>query len=340
MSFSNQLLTSSELKIAVTGAGGFLGSELVRQLLAQQLPVRAIVLPDDDLRALSDLNTEIVRANITEPETLEAAFSGIEMVFHTVALIKLSGFETAMRLVNVEGTRNVINACRSQGVRRLVYTSSIHVLTSAEMVTEESPINPATAPSAYSQSKAEATLLVRAAAETGLETAILYPVGLSGPGDWRLSPLGQVMVRLISKKPTGLTDGGYYFIDVRDAARLHLAAALAAPSNQEYILSAGYITVRDIVADLEHGGFPTKAFFLPSNLAYLAATLAPLISRFSGRPSLLNRFALDELRSSVVISGRKAERTFPGRLIPLERSFLDAAHWYQSHLSRSTKWGA
>ena len=115
--------------IVVTGATGHVGNVLIRELLTQGYVVRALVLPDDDYHSIKDLNTEIVRGDITKPPELEAAFSGADLVFHLAGIVTIMpGMAEVLDRVNVGGIRNVITACRATGVRRLVYTSSIHAI--------------------------------------------------------------------------------------------------------------------------------------------------------------------------------------------------------------------
>ena len=115
--------------IIVTGATGHIGNVLVRELLAAGRVVRALVLPDDDKRPLAGLNVEIVYGDVTNLESLKSAFAGAELVFHLGGIVTIMpSMAGILERVNVGGMRNVIAACRASGVRRLVYTSSIHAI--------------------------------------------------------------------------------------------------------------------------------------------------------------------------------------------------------------------
>jgi len=115
--------------IAVTGATGHLGRVLVRELTSRGQAVRVLVVPNDDLRPLAGLPTEVVHGDVTRLESLEKAFSGIEIVYHLAGVVTIMpGMAKKLEQVNVQGIRNVAAACRADGVRRLVYTSSIHAI--------------------------------------------------------------------------------------------------------------------------------------------------------------------------------------------------------------------
>ncbi len=123
------MLISKNKCILVTGAAGHLGNVLVRELVARNVKVRAMVLPGEDLASLEGLDVEIFEGNILDKDRLFEACEGVDLVFHLASLVAITEDKIAlMQRVNVEGTRNVIEAVRQAGVRRLVYTSSIHAL--------------------------------------------------------------------------------------------------------------------------------------------------------------------------------------------------------------------
>ncbi len=150
--------------IVVTGATGHVGNVLIRELLTQGCVVRALVLLDDDCRPLNSLNVEIVHGDITNPSELLAAFSGVDLVFHLAGIVTIMpGMAEVLERVNVGGIRNVITACRVKGVRRLVYTSSIHAIAEpphGTVIDESQPFDPDRVLGNYARSKAHATLLL------------------------------------------------------------------------------------------------------------------------------------------------------------------------------------
>jgi dihydroflavonol-4-reductase len=149
--------------VAVTGASGHIGANLIRALCAQGRHVRALV--HADRRAFEGIDIEIIPADVLDPDSLNKAFSGAEVVFHLAATISLRKRDAAlMYRVNVEGTRNVVEACRLTGVRRLVHFSSIHALrsdTRSDLIDEKTPLVEKSRSLPYDWTKAEAEKLVR-----------------------------------------------------------------------------------------------------------------------------------------------------------------------------------
>ena len=318
--------------VAVTGATGHLGNVLVRQLLERGAKVRVVVLPGDSMRPLYGLDVQIIEADITNPEMLRGVFTGCSIVFHTAGLIRLgNGALRQMRLVNVEGTRNVVEAAFSQGVGRLVYTSSIHAFADkgAKVIDETATIDPDMTFSDYSTTKAEATLLVRKAVKEGRDCVILYPVGISGPNDFQESELTRFMINFRAGKHRIIPRGGYFFIDVRDAARFHIDAAEKAPSGSEYIISTEYASTADLVRFLQPAP-PLKVFYVPGRIAVWAGAIGRLFgSRETGR-FVLGEHAAHELRQTYDVSSEKAAKEFGSPRIGVEVSFRDAVAWLKS----------
>ena len=111
----------------VTGATGHIGNVLVRELVERGEKVRAFVLPQEDLKPIADLDIEIIYGNVLDQESLAKAFSGIDTVFHLAGIISISsGTDYMVQQVNVEGTKNVVSAAMTAGVKKFIYTSSIH----------------------------------------------------------------------------------------------------------------------------------------------------------------------------------------------------------------------
>lgn len=130
----------------ITGATGHIGNVLARELVTQGKKVRALVLENDDLRALSGLDIEIARGDVTNPESLNKAFEGAETVFHLAGIVTIMPhMKKVLEQVNINGTRNVADACRTTGVQRLVYTSSVHAIAEpphGTVIDESQPFDP------------------------------------------------------------------------------------------------------------------------------------------------------------------------------------------------------
>ncbi|MHB8872341.1 MAG: NAD-dependent epimerase/dehydratase family protein, partial [Myxococcaceae bacterium] len=234
---------------AVTGATGHLGNVLVRELLARGKKVVAVVMEGDDLRPLDGLAAKRVVGDVTDRVSLERAFEGVEVVFHLAGLVAItSGMQERLRLVNVEGTKNAVAACRVAGVKRLVYTGSVHALvepTAGGVLDEGAGFDPSRAQGDYGRSKAEASLAVLEAAGGGVDAVLVLPTGVIGPRDYRLSEMGELVRSFGQGRVRAAIGGGYDFVDVRDVASGHLLACERGRSGECYIVNAERLTVRE-----------------------------------------------------------------------------------------------
>jgi len=320
--------------IVVTGATGHLGNVLVRQLQEEGKTVRALVLPSEDCTALNDLGVEIVEGNVLHPPDLERAFQGAEVVFHLAGMISiLPGRDERVWQVNVEGTRNVIRAVQRTGVRRMVYTSSIHALERIPegiIINEQIPFDPQTEISDYDRSKATASLAVlQAVREEGLDAVIVCPTGIIGPYDFRLSEMGRLIVDILHRKLNFSVDGAFDFVDVRDVARGHLLAAEYGRAGEFYILSGEQIKIFQLVNLVkELAGVRTWIVNVPFKLATFSAKFTPLLARISRRQPRFTQYSLQTVRDNSVISSEKAGRELGYQPRSLSESLADTVRWW------------
>lgn len=223
----------------VTGAAGFVGSHVVRQLLAQGAAVRALVLPGEDVRNLRGLDVEVRLGDVTDAPSLARAMRGVDAVFHLAALYVLWAPD-ARRItdVNVAGTRNVLDAAAEAGVTRVVMTSSIARFGgqgSGRRATEESSFALGPTGSLYARSKAEAHEVALAAART-LDVVIVAPCGPIGAGDVGPTPTGRLLATCLALPAITVTRSVVNFIDVRDVAAGHLLAHARGVRGRSYLL--------------------------------------------------------------------------------------------------------
>lgn len=321
--------------IVVTGGAGHLGNNLIRRLLAQGETVRCLVLPGEDLRSLDGLEVQRVEGDVRDLDSLLRAFAGADVAYHMASVIALiPGRTKLLQAVNVDGTRNVVEACLRCNVRRLVYTSSIHALVEpapGTVIDETMPCDPARIPLEYSKSKAAATLEVLAGVRRGLDAVILSPTGIIGPYDFRPSEMGRLFVSFSQGRMRAYVDGAYDFVDCRDVVAGHLAAAARGRTGENYILSGELVTVRQLLSQLaEVTGRPAPRLRLPWWAASAAAALATGYSRLTGTATLLSWDALYTLRSNSLVSHAKASRELGYRPRPLRESIADTVRWLQT----------
>lgn len=318
----------------VTGATGHIGNVLVRELLARGERVRALVLPGEDLLPLKDLDVEVVHGDVLCTESLNPAFQGVRKVFHLAGIISiLPGRDEFVRQVNIQGTRNVIQAAVQNQVKRLVYTSSIHAIQRAPhgvTIDESLPFDPQNSAGEYDRSKAEASLAVLDAARQGFDTVIVCPTGVIGPFDYRRSEMGTVIQDCMRSRVQWLIHGAYDFVDVRDVAQGMILAGEKAPSGEVYILSGERITYTLLAETVQAllGLRPKLHIPIPQDLARFAAWLAPAYYRLTRTRPLLTTYSLHTLWSNSHISSLKAQRELGYQPRALKVSLSDTIRWF------------
>lgn len=322
--------------ILVTGAAGHLGNVLVRELLARGEQVRALVLPGEDCSALEGLAVEKTEGDILDLPTLEKVFRGVETVYHMAALVSIEeGKEDLLYRVNVEGTRNVIRAVRAAGVRRLVYTSSIHAIerpAPGVQITESLPFDVHNPAGPYDRTKAAASLAVLEAVKEGLDAAIVCPTGVMGPYDYRRSEMGELVLAWMRRQANFIIEGFFDFVDVRDVALGHILAAEKGQAGQVYILSGERIAVEEL-RDLVQNSACCRSpgIKIPIPLALFAARFTGLFYRLARRRPRLTRYSIETLISNSFISSEKAARELGYRARALSECVADTVQWWLSN---------
>ncbi|MDX9865020.1 MAG: SDR family oxidoreductase [Anaerolineaceae bacterium] len=321
--------------IVVTGATGHVGNVLVRQLCEEGKTVRAMVLPGEDCSVLDDLGVEVVEGNVLHPQEVERAFEGAQLVFHLAGMISiLPGRDERVWQVNVQGTRNVLDAVKKMGVERLVYTSSIHALKripDGVVIDELIPFDPETDISDYDRSKATASLeVLQAVHEEGVDAVIICPTGIVGPYDFRLSEMGRLIADALRRPLNFSVEGAFDFVDVRDVARGHILAAEHGRKGEVYILSGEQIKIFSLVKLVQHlAGIRSWVVNVPYKLAAFFAKFTPMMSRISRHSPRFTQYSLETVRDNSVISSQKAGRELGYRPRALQESLADTVRWWK-----------
>ena len=321
------------MRTLVTGATGYLGVDLVHALRAQGREVRALARSDAGAARLEGSGAEVVRGDVTEPESLPAAFEGVTRVFHMAGVVgHRARDDERLHAVNVDGARNVLAACRSAGVERVVFTSSV-----AAMGPAASPGHPRDEGAwmldgddgrpdfRYARTKAAGEQLAIQAAADGLDVVVVNPGFVIGPGDvhrvssWAVEEYARGRLRFT-------VDGGLSYVDGRDVVAGHLLAEERGKRGERYILTNddGNLSHRDFFARV--GSVTGKRRFqlhLPKGM------LLPLL-----RAGTALRLPLpldgDELASSSrwwFYTAAKARSELGFETRPLDDTIRDTADW-------------
>lgn len=319
--------------IVITGATGHLGNVLVRQLLDRGERVRVLVHHRSSLTSLENLDVEKVRGDICNIDSLENAFKGADTVYHLAAMVKIvPGYEKQLQAINVEGTKNVLQACKTNDVRRLIYSSSSHVFGSiphGTTITEETPIVPSKTKKGYIRSKAQATLDVLKAAKDGLDAVIAIPSGILGPFDFMPSHMGRMCIEANTFGRSFYIDGGYNFADVRDVASGFISMAEKGIKGEMYLLTGEFFSDWQALNLLSRElGTLAPKYKIPPWLAYPMSYLSILFHKVSGGPDpLLSPQAVGEVVSNSSFSSAKAKNELGFKSRDVETSLTDGIHW-------------
>jgi dihydroflavonol-4-reductase len=315
----------------VTGATGHVGNVLVRKLLERGEKVRALILPGESREPISGLRVEAVEGDVLNLDSLFKSMRGVKGVFHLAGVISIMpGPNPFVRKVNVDGTKNVLRAAIESG-SKLVYTSSIHAIQRVEngVIDEKIPYDMNNPYGAYDRSKAEATLDVLHAAQSGLEAVVACPTGVIGPYDFRGSMMGAVLHDAATAKPTWYVDGAYDFVDVRDVADGLISAAENGKRGESYILSGQKISVRYLLETVRE--ITGRNFFqmkIPFDIAKFAALFMPMYYRMANATPRFTPYSLEVLKSNSNISHAKATKELGYHPRSLQESIRDAVKWF------------
>ena len=320
------------MTVVVTGAAGHAGANLVRALLAQGRPTRALV--HLDRQAVAGLDVEVIEGDIRNLESLMRAFAGAEVVYHLAARISIFKEEwPLLESVNVIGTRNVVEACLRCRVRRLVHFSSIHAVTGTSVdipADEASPLVESRHYPPYDRSKAAAEREVYKGIEKGLDAIIISPTAIIGPHDYRPSHFGEALLRLANGKLPALVSGGFDWVDARDVIKGAMRAEERAPTGAKYLLSGHWVSLRDLARLVEQiTGAPAPGFVCPMWLARIGAPFISAFDRLAGRRPLYTSASLQALRDNRSISHQKATRELDYHPRPFRETLIDTLRWFE-----------
>ena len=326
------------MRVLVTGATGFVGANLVRQLVADGVAVRALVRPRSDRRALTGLPVEIAVGDLCDAASLAPALSGVSVLYHVAADYRLWAPDPGeLYRVNVEGTRALLEAAEAAGVERVVYTSSVGTLgipADGAPGTETTPVGLADMVGDYKRSKFLAEQQAFAAARRGLPVVVVNPSAPIGPWDWKPTPTGRMLVDYLRGRMLAYVETGLNVVHVRDVARGHILAAERGRPGERYILghAAGNLGLRDIFVRLApYTRIAAPRVRLPHAVALGLATVLEHVSRLTRKEPLASRTAVRMARKRMFFDPGKAVRELGLPQTPVDVALRDAVDWFWAH---------
>ncbi|WP_010262556.1 NAD-dependent epimerase/dehydratase family protein [Treponema primitia] len=296
----------------VSGATGRTGLALCAELHARGRYVRALYYRGEKvIPFLKQYADEVIFADITLPESIGPALAGASYVYHLAGIVSIaSKIDANIRAVNIDGTQNVIDACLASGVKRLVYTGTVHTLpfTDTTSILREIPRFESDAVAgAYAVSKALASNLVLDAVKTrGLDAVIGMPSGIVGGFELKRSNFGQMVVDVAERRLPVYITGRYDFVDVKDVAKALADLADKGVSGESYILSGHTLSVKELVeTSARAAGVKPPKLCLPLGFVKLFAGIAENIALRKGQTLMFTPYALKVLGDNCNFSHEK-----------------------------------
>lgn len=326
-------------KVLVTGASGFLGSRIVRQLVEAGEQVRALVRASSSRAALAGLpasQVEVIEGDVMIGHTIYRSLAGCDRLFHVAAQNQLwSRKPQSIIDAAVIGTREVLSAAEKRGLRRVVYTSSVATLGTtsvAEEMDESHPFN-LQQPDSYVQAKVQAEEVAREFASK-LDLVTVLPSVLIGPGDTKPTPGGRGLLEFLSWDlpfiDFPVVDGGLSYADVDDVARGHLLAMQKGRAGESYILGGENLTYEQFfnsaseLTALPGPGAPSSA-----SVAMLVARLTELRARLGGpEPIITAGVVRDYAGAYAWVSSAKAQSELGYTQRPARKAIARAIEWF------------
>jgi len=321
----------------VTGATGFVGSHVARALAEQGAELRLLVRATSDPRNIQDLRAERVIGDLRDPDSLDPAMAGCDVVFHVAADYRLWVRDPEqMYRSNVNGTRAVLEAARKNRVRRVVYTSSVATMgftSNGRPADESSPVSLDHMIGHYKRSKFMAEQLAMEAGRSGMDVVVVNPTTPVGEQDIKPTPTGRIIVYFLKKKFPAYVDTGLNLVDVKECARGHIAALEKGNSGDRYILGGENLTLKQILDKLAAiTGLPSPKIRVPYVLALATGVVDEMVTgHIFGREPRATIDAVRMGRKKMFVSSGKAERELGWRVVEVDDALHRAVEWFQAN---------
>jgi len=299
------------------------------------------VRPASDLRNLDGLNgdrgVDRVVGDLRDAVSIEKALSGCDVVFHVAADYRLWVRDPdEMYRSNVEGTRYLLEAARKQGVRRVVYTSSVATMgfssgsKNGDVADEQSPVGIEDMIGHYKRSKFMAERVAVEAARSGVDVVIVNPTTPIGERDIKPTPTGRIVVDFLKRKFPAYVETGLNLVDATECARGHVQALEKGKSGERYILGGENLTLKQILDRLGAiTGLKSPTVKLPYIFALAAGVVDEVVTgRILGREPRATIDAVRMGRKMMFVSSAKAERELGWRMVPVDGALRRSVDWF------------
>jgi len=319
----------------VTGAAGFLGSHVARQLVARGEDVRVLMRASSTNKAIADLPLEYVTGDLRDAASLERAMKGIQYVFHVAADYRLWAKNPQdIYDSNVGGTKNLLDAARHAGVELLIYTSTVATIAvdRPELPNECTDARLEEMVGHYKRSKWMAEQEVLQAAKSGLPVVVAMPTTPVGPGDWKPTPTGKIILDFLNGKMPGYVETGLNFVGVEECAAGHLLVGEKGKPGERYLLGGENLTLKgflDLLASIT--GLPTPKMKIPHGVALGVAYAETAFSRLIGREPQIPVEGVKIAQHMMFVDASRAGRELGFVAGPVREALQRAVRWYEEN---------
>ena len=326
---------SSGPKTLVTGAAGFLGSHLTRQLVARGADVRVLLRPSSNNRAIADLPLEYMTGDLRDVASLDRAMAGVQRVFHVAADYRLwSKRSQDIYDSNLGGTKNLLDAAKRGGVDQFVYTSTVATIAvdRPEHPNEFTDARLEEMVGHYKRSKWQAEKEVLQAAQHGFPAIVAMPTTPVGPWDWKPTPTGKILLDFLNGKMPGYVETGLNFVGVEECAAGHILVSEKGIAGERYLLGGENLTLKamlDMLAEMTGLSAPTLK--IPHGVALGVAYAETAFSRLIGREPQIPVEGVKIAQHTMFVDASRAVRELGFQVGPVSAALERAVRWYEAN---------
>jgi dihydroflavonol-4-reductase len=319
----------------VTGAAGFLGSHLTRQLVARGDDVRVLMRASSTNRAIADLSLEYVTGDLRDAASLDRAMKGVKRVFHVAADYRLWAKRSQdIYDSNVGGTKNLLDAAKRAAIQQLIYTSTVATIAvdRPQLPNEFTDAKLEEMVGHYKRSKWMAEREALSAAKSGLPVIVAMPTTPVGPWDWKPTPTGKIILDFLNGKMPGYVETGLNFVAVEECAAGHLLIAEKGKVGERYLLGGENLTLKnmlDLLAKIT--GLSAPKLKIPHGLALGVAYASTAFSRLVGREPGIPVEGVKIARHMMFVDCARAQHELGFKAGPVAAALERAVRWYEAN---------
>ena len=325
------------MKTLVTGSTGFLGSAILRELLDDGREVKLLVRKDADTANIDGLDVEIAYGDLRDPESLQSALNGCNILYHAAAYYSLWDRDQQLIYdINLEGTRKILEASQKKNLEKIIYTSTVGCIGLNEDTTpanENTFFNKSTLANHYKKSKFQAEQIALQFARNGLPLVIVNPSTPVGPRDIKPTPTGKIILDFLNRKMPAYLDTGLNLIDVKDCARGHILAEQKGVPGERYILGNQNMSLFDILTSLEKiTGLKAPRIKMPFWVALSAGWVCEMVSNhLTGKPPAVPLAGVKMAKYFMYFDSSKAVQELGLEQNSVEKALRQSVNWFKEN---------